>query len=214
MKLNNYIVALSLLFIIFYNICSAQENKNTMHKWIDLLNVGLEYSNISHFGPVFQYTLYNTLSVLGKLEYNPNVKHFYVLPGIKYNFNKSYSGFYPILEMQYSKLDYIKYKKLYYNGMEVIRYCVGYDYDPITGVSTCISWKEGRQEIEVVTSGISLFGGTEYPINRFIINSGLGFSYFPNVKDEDRKKLILMYVFGLYYSFFSKIIKENHHESI
>lgn len=200
MKHYKYLIAIFLMFIVSHNICSAQQNYSKSNKWPDPLNVGLEYSNISHFGPVFQYTLYNTLSVLGKLEYNPNVKHFYVLPGIKYNFNKSYSGFCPILEMQYSKLDYVKYKKLYYNGMEVISICQAWDYDPILMESTCISWKSG-EEIEVVTSGISLFGGIEYPINRFIINCGLGFSYFPDVKDEDRKKLILMYVFGLYYSF-------------
>lgn len=191
MKLNNHIVALSLLFIIFYNICSAQENKNTMHKWFEPLNVGLEYSNVSYFGPVLQYALYNTFSITGKIEYNPNVKKFYVLPGIKYNFNQKYYGLNPIVGIQYVKMDYVKYNKMYWNGMEIIGYWIMDVYIPA---------KTTKQEKNV--DGIFIYGGVNYPTGNLILNFGVGASYFSKI-EEDNSKFIFTYNLGLYYSFTS-----------
>lgn len=204
MKQNKYIIALSLLLIIFYNICSAQEIKNTMHRWINPLRIGLEYTNNSYIGPVFQYNIWKTLHINCKLKYNPQTEDSYLLPGLKYNFSYENLSFSPFVEFQYGKLDYNKKFYFEYDGMKVIRYCAGYDYDPITGESNCISWVEGSKDDEVVISGVSLFGGLEYPINKFIINIGYGISYFPDVDNSDMEKLLSLYVLGFYYSFASE----------
>ena len=103
-----------------------------------------------------------------------------------------------------SMIDCVQTNDYKYDDMNVTRYCAGYDYDPITGESNCISWVEGSKDDEVVISGVSLFGGLEYPINKFIINIGYGISYFPDVDNSDMEKLLSLYVLGFYYSFASE----------
>ncbi|MCJ7801588.1 MAG: hypothetical protein MUP82_04440, partial [Candidatus Marinimicrobia bacterium] len=133
MRQNSYNYLILFLIISIFSVTSfAQKKINAKNNWLEPLNIGLEYSNISHFGPVFQYNVFNTFSILGKLEYNSNVKNFYLLPGIKHNLYKDSCGLNPFIELQYSKLDYIQYDKMYYNGMEVVRICQAWDYDLLT----------------------------------------------------------------------------------
>lgn len=186
------------------NLYALQNHDKNASKWFVPLRVGVEYSNITHIGPVIQYNVFKTFHVTCKLEYNTNIDKLFVLPGIKYNFKNKYYGLNPFIELQYSKLDHIKYNKLFYDGKEVIRYCNNWDYDPLSGVSTCISWVEGKSSEKTNYNGAALFAGIEYPINNMIINMGLGTSYIPKIERSNKDKFFTIYVIGIYYSFSSQ----------
>ena len=178
---------------------SAQENGNSeLIKWISPLNAGIEYSNITHIGPVMEYRVFKGLHVVCKLEYNTNIKSLFLLPGLKYNFRQFKYGFSPFIDLQFNKLDHIQHHKY---GTKEDMYCTAWEYDPITGVSSCTNWDESTSSDGINYNGISLLAGLEVPIKKFVITVGIGPSYFPKIEIGDHRKLLAMYAIGLYYSF-------------
>ena len=157
------------------------------------INIGLDFSNITYIGPVLQYKILNTFQITCKVEYNLNTNDIFVLPGIKYNFNQKYYGLSPTIGIQYSKLDHIKYNKMYWNGMEITGYWIMDVYVPA---------KSTKQEENI--DGLYVYGGVDYPIGNAVLNIGVGTSYFSKI-DEDNSKYILTYNLGLYYSFSTTI---------
>jgi len=173
--------------IIFTSLVFTQSGHN--NKWIDPLNVGIEFAKVSYYGPVIQYNIYNRFQITCKAEYNPNLEKIFILPGMKYNFDWQYKGAIPYVGIHYSILDYIKYNKLYWNGMEVIGYWV---------MDVFVPTESTKQNKNI--NGLCLYGGLEYPVNNTILNIGIGTSHFPKI-EEDHSKFLLTYKLGLYYSF-------------
>ena len=179
--------------IVLLVIITFIYGNNENNRWLKPLNLGLEFAKISYYGPVLQYNIYNQFQMTCKVAYNPNVEKFFILPGIKYSLKQPIYGVYPHIGVHYNTLDYVKYNKMYWNGMEIIGYYV---------MGVFVPAESTKQESNL--DGVCLYGGVEYPVGNVFINLGIGTSYFPKIED-DNNKFVLTYKLGLYYSFNSKM---------
>lgn len=168
------------------------------------LGIGLEYANNCEIGILGQYNLNDNISILLKVRRCTHDKKIYLLPGVKYYFNKKVYDILPYIDIRFGKLHYdLSWSSTYAN----YDYDVVYIYDYSTGqmvpqgVNVTYSASSASGSTIINTRTISLSGGGEYLINNIGLNAALGMSHYTKMEGKFKDKNKFFFTIGVLYYF-------------
>lgn len=195
---------LTILLLITPLFIFSQELSTTKNQPINThWGAGLEYANNCEIGILGQYNLNNNISILLKVRRCTHDKKIYLLPGVKYYFNKKVYDILPYIDIRFGKLHYDLSWSSNYSNYD---YDVVYVYDPSTGqmvpqVVVTYSASSASGSTIINTRTISLSGGGEYLINNIGLNAALGMSHYTKMEGKFKDKNKFFFTIGVLYYF-------------